>query len=264
MDLGIAGKTAVVGGSSRGMGLAIAIGLAREGCNLLLCARNDAELQTAQDQVAAFSDPSKVISLSVDLSESDSAQHVVEAASERWGGVDILVTNTGGPKPGQPSEFSDADWEQGYQKIFYNVVRLCRAVLPHMREQGWGRIINLLALSVRQVEDNLSLSSTTRSAVVAFSKNLSEEVAASGITVNNVLPGSILTDRLVEVSRMQAEHHGKDPDLALEARISTIPTGRLGKPEEMADLVAFLASDRAGFINGHSIPLDGGQLRAVI
>ena len=264
MDLGIAGKTAVVSGSSRGMGLAIATGLAAEGCNVLLCARSETALATAQQTVIAVSAPDRVAVLSVDLTEPESAEHIVNTVRARWGGIDILVTNTGGPKPGQPSTFSDADWSEAYQKIFFNVVRLCRAVLPHMREQGWGRIINLLALAVRQVEDNLALSSTTRAAVVAFSKNLSEEVAGDGITVNSVLPGSILTERLVEVSRMQAEHHGQDPDTALAARISKIPAGRLGKPEEMADLVAFLASERAAFINGLNIPLDGGQSRAVV
>lgn len=264
MDLGIAGKTAVVGGSSQGMGLAIAEGLAKEGCNLLLCARNESSLEAAREQLLAFSDADKIATLSVDLSLADSARRIVEAATKRWGGVDILVTNTGGPKPGQPSGFSDQDWDDAYQKVFYNVIRLCREVLPQMRENGWGRIINLLALSVRQIEDNLSLSSTTRAAVVAFSKNLSEEVAADGITINSVLPGSIMTDRLIEVTRMQAQHHGADVDEAIAGRVSRIPTGRLGRPEEMADLVAFLASDRAGFINGLSIPLDGGQLRSVL
>lgn len=264
MDLGIAGKTAVVGGSSQGMGLAIAEGLAKEGCNLLLCARNESSLEAAREQLLAFSDADKIATLSVDLSLADSARRIVEAATKQWGGVDILVTNTGGPKPGQPSGFSDQDWDDAYQKVFYNVIRLCREVLPQMRENGWGRIINLLALSVRQIEDNLSLSSTTRAAVVAFSKNLSEEVAADGITINSVLPGSIMTDRLIEVTRMQAQHHGADVDEAIAGRVSRIPTGRLGRPEEMADLVAFLASDRAGFINGLSIPLDGGQLRSVL
>jgi len=245
------------------MGLAIATGLAAEGCNVLLCARSEMALATAAQTVAAVSDPGRVATLSVDLSVANSAERILDAAHTHWGGIDILVTNTGGPKPGQPSTFSDTDWNEAYQKIFLNVVRLCREVLPHMREQGWGRIINLLALAVRQVEDNLALSSTTRAAVVAFSKNLSEEVARDGVTVNSVLPGSILTERLVEVSRMQAEHHGQDPDAALDVRTSKIPSGRLGKPEEMADLVAFLASERAAFINGVNIALDGGQSRAV-
>lgn len=264
MDLGIAGKTAVVGGSSQGMGLAIAEGLAKEGCNLLLCARNEVALQAARERLIAVSAPDRIATISVDLSLPDSAVRIVSAASDLWGGVDILVTNTGGPKPGQPSQFSDDDWDQAYQKVFYNVIRLCRGVLPHMRGQGWGRIINLLALSVRQIEDNLSMSSTTRAAVVAYAKNLSEEVAAEGITVNNVLPGSIMTERLVEVTGMQGQQRGLDMDAAMQGRVDRIPTGRLGKPEEMADLVAFLASERAAFINGLSIPLDGGQLRSVL
>lgn len=264
MDLGISGKTAIIGGSSQGMGLAIAEGLAKEGCNVLLCARNKQSLAAAKQKILTLTDEHKVATLSVDLSLPNSAKDIVQAASSRWGSVDILVTNTGGPTPGQPSTFSDEDWDAAYQKVFYNVVRLCREVLPQMRHHGWGRIINLLALSARQIEDNLSLSSTTRAAVVAFSKNLSEEVAADGITVNNVLPGSIMTDRLVEITHMQAQHHGYSQESAMASRVGNIPTGRLGRPEEMADLVAFLASNRAGFINGLSIPLDGGQLRSVL
>lgn len=264
MDLGIAGKTAVVGGSSQGMGLAIAEGLAREGCNLLLCARNQNALDEARERVAKAGAGDRVETLSVDLSLPDSAARIVQTATRKWGGVDILVTNTGGPKPGQPSSFSDDDWLEGYQKVFFNVIRLVREVLPHMREQKWGRIINLLALSVVQIEDNLSMSSTTRAAVVAFAKNLCEEVAADGITINNVLPGSILTDRLEQVTAMQASHFGDDPEQAMQARVDRIAAGRLGRPEEMADLVAFIASERAAFINGLSIPLDGGQLRSVL
>lgn len=264
MELGITGKTAIIGGSSQGMGLAIAEGLAKEGCNVLLCARNEEALANAKQKIMGLTDERKIATLSVDLSLPDSAKEIVHAATSRWGSVDILVTNTGGPTPGQPSLFSDEDWDAAYQKVFYNVIRLCREVLPHMRRNGWGRIINLLALSVRQLEDNLSLSSTTRAAVVAFSKNLTEEVAADGITVNNVLPGSIMTDRLVEITQMQAQHHGSSEESAMANRVSKIPTGRLGRPEEMADLVTFLASERAGFINGLSIPLDGGQLRSVL
>lgn len=264
MELGIAGKTAIIGGSSQGMGLAIAEGLAKEGCNVLLCARNEQTLANAKQKIMMLTDERKIATLSVDLSLPDSAREIVHTATSLWGSVDILVTNTGGPTPGQPSLFSDQDWDAAYQKVFYNVIRLCREVLPHMRANRWGRIINLLALSARQIEDNLSLSSTTRAAVVAFSKNLTEEVAADGITVNNVLPGSIMTDRLLEITKMQAQHHGSSEENAMANRVSKIPTGRLGRPEEMAHLVTFLASERAGFINGLSIPLDGGQLRSVL
>lgn len=261
MDLGLSGRSAIVCGASQGMGRAIAAGLVAEGALVTLCARSEEPLRAAGAEI----DPSgeKTLAVAADLSVAGSAERVVEETIKTRGRLDVIVNNIGGPPPGQPSSFSDDDWHAAFEKNFFNVVRLSRAALPHMREAGWGRIVNLLAISVLQVEDNLALSSTARTAVVSFAKSLSDEVAADGITVNNVLPGSVLTDRLVEVSKMQARFHGKDPEKAVDERLLRIPAGRFGKPEEMADLICFLASERAGFINGVSIPFDGGQLRAM-
>ena len=261
MDLGLEGRVAIVCGASQGMGRAIATGLVAEGALVTLCARNEEQLRAAAQAI----DPQgrQTMTVTADLAQAGSAERLVEETVAARGRLDIVVNNIGGPPPGQPSSFSDQDWHAALEKNFFNVVRLCRAALPHMRKNHWGRIVNLLAISVLQVEDNLALSSTARTAVVSFSKSLSDEVAADGITVNNVLPGSVLTDRLVEVSKMEAKFHGRDPERAVEERLVRIPAGRFGKPEEMADLVCFLASERAGFINGVSIPFDGGQLRAM-
>lgn len=263
MELGIRDRVAIVCGASKGMGRAIAAGLAAEGARVLMVARGEDALQRAAAEIAGQAGGDRVLAMAGDLGEADTPARLVAQAVARWGRLDIVVTNTGGPKPGQPSSFSDDDWLLAYQQIFFSAVRLAREALPHMRAQNWGRIVNLLALSVVQVEDNLTLSSTARKAVAAFAKSLSDEVARDGITVNNVLPGSVLTERLEEVSRMQAQHHGTDPDKAMDVRLARIPAGRFGQPEEMADLVCFLASERAGFLTGLNIPVDGGQLRAM-
>lgn len=263
MDLGLTDRVAIVCGASQGMGRAIAIGLAREGARVVVAARSTQGLEELAQTLRAMPESGGVLACPVDLSTPEAAGELVQAAVQTWGRLDIVVNNTGGPPPGQPTQFTDEDWQGAFEKNFFNVVRMARAAVPVMREAGYGRIINMLALSVRQVEDNLALSSTARLAASAFAKALSDEVAQHGITVNNLLPGSILTDRLQAVSRMQAEFHGQDPEQAMAARLARIPAGRFGAPQEMADLVCFLASERAGFLTALNIPVDGGQLRSM-
>lgn len=264
MDLGLKDRVAVVCGASQGMGRAIAAGLAAEGARVLLVARNAERLAQAESAISAHVPGASAASLALDLTLPGSAATVAEAAQQRWGRLDVLVTNTGGPPPGQPLELDDDKFLLAYQQNFMNVVRLCRYAVPAMRAHGYGRIINVLALSVRQIEDNLVLSSTSRLGVVAYARYLAEQVAPDGITVNNVLPGSIHTARLEQVAQMQARHFGRDPAGELDVRAQRVPMKRLGLPQEMADVVAFLASERAAFLTGLSIPVDGGQLRAVV
>ncbi len=264
MELGLKERVAVVCGASQGMGRAIATGLAAEGARVLLCARSGERLAQAQADIEVQVPGANLAHLAVDLTQASAAAEVVEAARTHWGRLDVLVTNTGGPPPGQPLDLDDDKYLLAYQQNFMNVVRLCRQAVPLMREHQYGRVINLLALSVRQIEDNLVLSSISRSGVVAYARYLAEQVAAEGITVNNVLPGSIHTERLEQVSHMQAEHFGRDPAGEIALRAQRVPMKRLGEPREMADLVAFLASERAGFLTGLSIPVDGGQLRSVL
>jgi len=264
MELGLNDRVAIVCGASQGMGRAVAKGLAAEGARLVICSRSEQNLAEAAKEITSETDTDQLITVAADLNDPASAPQIVAAALERWNRVDALVNNTGGPPAGDPLSFTDDEWLGAFEQNFLNVVRMSREVVPHMQRAGWGRIINILALSVRQVEDNLSLSSTTRLAVVAFVKSLSDSVAADGITVNNVLPGSVATDRLHTVSKMQAEFRGVDPDSAIADRVARVPAGRLGRPEEMADLVCFLASERAGFLTALNLPVDGGQLRAII
>ncbi|HZR98162.1 MAG TPA: SDR family oxidoreductase, partial [Chloroflexota bacterium] len=208
--------------------------------------------------------PGRVLAVAADLSRPDDVPRVVAATLARWGRVDIAVNNVGGPPPGQPLGLTDAQWREAFELNFFSVVRLCREVVPGMRERGWGRVVNLLSLSVRQPEANLALSTAARLAVVAYARSLADEVARDGVTVNNVLPGSVATERLQAVAEMQARFHGRDVARAMDDRLALVPLGRFGQPEEVADLVCYLASERAGFLTGLSIPFDGGQLRATL
>ena len=264
MDLGIAGRVAIVGGSSKGMGKATAMALAREGASVTICARHAEELEQTASEIRAAIAADRILPVVADLSVPEDVDRLVAETASRWGRIDIAVNNVSGPPPGQPTEFSDEDWYGAFELNYYSAVRLCRHVLPIMKRQGWGRIISILSLSIRQPEDNLALSTVTRTAAAAYMKTLSTEMVSEGITVNTVLPGSIATDRLQGVWEMQARFHGRDLAHAMDDRLSLVPAGRFGKPEEVADLICFLASERASFVTGLNIPIDGGQLRATI
>ena len=264
MELGLGGRVALVRGSSRGMGKAVAMGLAREGASVAICSRHGDELERTAAEIRAAVETDRVQPIVADLSAPDDVDRLVGDVTTRWGRVDVLVVNLGGPRPGQPTELSDDDWHSAFELSFYSAVGLCRRVLPLMRRQKWGRIISILSLSVRQPEDNLALSTVARTAVAAFMKTLSNEVAGEGITVNTVLPGSIATERLQGVWEMQARFHGRDLAHARDDRLALVPAGRFGSPEEVADLICFLASERAAFLTGLHIPIDGGQHRATI
>ena len=245
------------------MGRAIAAALVREGAAVTLCARRPDVLDEAAAAVGAAA-PERVLTVAADLSQPDDVPRVVAATVARWGRVDIAVNNVGGPPPGQPLAMTDDQWRAAFELNFFSVVRMCREVVPGMRARGWGRIVNLLSLAVRQPEANLALSTTARLAVVAYARSLADEVARDGVTVNNVLPGSVATERLQAVAEMQARFHGRDVEGAMDDRQALVALGRFGQPEEMADLVCYLASERAGFLTGLSIPFDGGQLRATL
>ena len=263
MDLGIAGRTAIVGGSSKGMGRETALNLAKEGANVVICARRGDILAQTATELGKLTSPSQILPVVTDLSRFDDIKRLMNIVENHWGNVDILVNNVGGPPPGLAKDMTDEEWHDGMELSFYSAVRLSHLALPGMRKRGWGRIINILSMAIKEPEDNLAISTVARTAVAAYAKILSLELASEGITVNNVLPGSIETERLELVARMQADFHNRNPAKGMEERLSHIAAGRFGKPEEMADLISFLASERAGFITGTSILIDGGQIRAM-
>ncbi len=262
MDFGIRGKVALVAASSRGLGRAVAEELGREGARLMLCARGEASLRAAHDELEAAG--VEVHSLAADLGDSGGVDRVVASATERFGPIEILVTNTGGPPAGPFESHSDGDWERAIQQNLSSVVRLTRAVLPGMRERGWGRIVNVTSIAVKQPVDGLILSNSVRAAVTGLARTLANEVASAGITVNNVMPGYTRTERLEQLAQTLGEASGKGAHGALEDWSSQIPMARVGEPAEFAAMVAFLCSARASYITGTSIPVDGGWIRSLV
>jgi 3-oxoacyl-[acyl-carrier protein] reductase len=263
MDLGLKEKVALVAASSRGLGRAVAQELAAEGARLVLCARGEDALRKARDEIVEATGAEAVI-LPADLSEPDHVARVVDLAFERFGAVDILVTNTGGPPPGPFESHSPDAWHAAVRQNLDSVVNLTRAVLPGMKERRWGRIVNVTSIAVKQPVEGLILSNSVRAAVTGFARTLANEVAAFGITANNVMPGYTRTDRLEELAGRVAQHKGLPHERRLEAWNDEIPMRRLGEPHELAALVAFLCSERAAYITGTSIPVDGGWIRSLL
>jgi 3-oxoacyl-[acyl-carrier protein] reductase len=263
MDLGLRGKIALVAAASRGLGRAIAEELAREGATLVLCARGADTLVAARDAIVAASGV-PVHAVTADLAKQDDIARVASEALTRFGRVDILVTNAGGPPAGTFDKHSWDVWQSAVDLTLRSVVELTRAVLPGMRERRWGRIINVTSIAVKQPVDNLILSNSVRSAVTGFARTLANEVATEGITVNNILPGYTRTERVEELARSTASKEGLEPRDIVARFEKEIPMRRLGEPSEFAALAAFLASERASYITGQSIAVDGGWIRALL
>ena len=263
MDLGLRGKVALVGGSSRGLGRAVAEELANEGCAIVICSRDSDALDSARNEIDQIAG-SDVLAVSADLSVATDVENLVRAAHDRFGRIDILVTNTGGPPAGEFETHSAETWRAAVAQNLESVLNLTRAVLPGMKGRQWGRIINITSIAVKQPVDGLILSNSVRAAVTGFARTLANEVAPYNVTVNNVMPGYTRTERLVHLAEHNAEAHDIDVDEAYAQWESEIPMRRLGEPPELAALVAFLASQRASYITGTSIPVDGGWIRSLL
>ncbi|MGD2120352.1 MAG: SDR family oxidoreductase [Gemmatimonadota bacterium] len=261
MDFGLKGKVALAAASSAGIGRAIAHALAEEGMDVTICARTETTLNEVRQELEAMG--SRVLAVTADLSDPADVKEVVEAAEEAFGRVDVLVTNTGGPPAGPFEAHSPETWEMAVRQNLFSVLNLVRGVLPGMRERGWGRIINVTSIAVKQPSDNLILSNAVRAAVTGFARTLATETARDGITVNNVLPGFTRTDRLTELAQKRAEIKGVEPDDIWAGWYQEIPMGRVGEASELAALVAFLASEQASYITAQSIPVDGGWIRSL-
>ncbi len=261
MDLGIAGKVALVGGASKGLGYAAAERLAQEGVKVAMCARNRDALEKSAAELARSS-KGEVIALPADLSKADDIVRIVDTTVQRLGGLDILVCNTGGP-PVLPIDAIDDDkWVQSFTLVHLSVVRLIRAALPHMRAKHWGRIISIQSSSVKQPVAGLHLSNGVRPAVAGLFKSFMEEWAKDGITANIILPGMFLTDRILNRQTEIAKETNRTLEQCLNALAQQTALRRLGKPEELGSLVAFLASQHASYITGATYQVDGGSIRS--
>ena len=263
VDLGLTEKVALVAASSRGLGRAVAEEFAREGARLVMCARGAGDLHRARDRIARATG-SEPVAVAADLTDPAAVQQVTDAAAEAFGHVDILVTNTGGPPSGPFEAHTPEAWRTAVAQNLESVLNLTRAVLPGMRERGWGRIINVTSIAVKQPVDGLILSNSVRAAVTGFARTLANEVARDGVTVNNVMPGYTRTARLDWLAGQIAGREGIAPEAVFDRWASEIPAGRVGSPHEFAALVTFLASERASYITGTSIPVDGGWIRALL
>lgn len=263
MDLGLANKVALVAAASRGLGRATAMELAREGADLVICARGADALERTREALADGTGV-QVRAVVADLSLRADIDRVVSEALAAFGQVDVLVTNAGGPPAGPFDQFGWDAWERTVNLTLRSAVELTRAVLPGMRERRWGRIINITSITVKQPVDNLILSNSIRSAVTGFARTLANEVATEGITVNNILPGYTRTERVEELAQANAAKEGITPREVLARFEREIPMHRLGEPEEFAALAAFLASERASYITGQSIVVDGGWIRSLV
>ena len=261
MDLGLRDRVAVVAAGSKGLGLAIAETLAQEGARVVICARGAAALEAARRGIADAGGQCHAVV--ADVSVPGDISRVVDEAQATFGPVEIVVTNSGGPKSGRFETLTPEDWEAATRLLLSNAVTFARAVVPGMRARKWGRIINVTSIAAKQPVDGLMLSNSLRAGVVAFARTLSNEVAADGITVNNLLPGYTRTERVVDLSSQMAAAGGTTPEEIVRRWEAEIPMRRLGEPHEFAALAAFLASDRAAYITGQSVAVDGGWIRGL-
>jgi 3-oxoacyl-[acyl-carrier protein] reductase len=263
MDLGLTGKVAIVGGASKGLGRACAQVLAGEGATLALCSRSKPDLDKAAQEIRDTTGR-EVLAFPGDLDHADTIRDLVAGTVVRFGRLDVLVNNSGGPPLARAHNATEEQWTTAVQRSLLFFARMCREALPHLKRSGSGRIINVLAATVYNPIPNLALSGVTRLGVVAFAKSLADEVGRDGILVNNVCPGSIMTERMLSNVSSRARELGITVDDALAQRASETAVGRVGTPEEFAYLVAFLASSRSSYITGTTMLVDGGLVRSVI
>ncbi len=260
MDLGLKDKVALVAAASKGLGLAVATELAREGAKVVIFSRDASRIQAAAEQIRQETG-AEVLPMVADVGRAEEIKDVIEEVGKRYGRIDVLIANAGGPPGGKFLDFDDGDWEDAFVRNFLSVVRLIRGVLPWMG--AGGRIVALASSSVRQPIPGLVLSNAMRAAVAALIKSLAEELGQQGILLNTVGPGRIATDRLVELDSIHAEHIGKSLEEVRKEKEKTIPLQRYGEPAEFARVVAFLASWANTYVTGQVLLVDGGMVRAL-
>lgn len=262
MDLGLRNRVAVVAAGSKGLGLAVAEELALEGAAVAICARGREALDAACAKIRAAG--GRVHGVVADVSHPDDVARVIRETQDAFGPISILVTNSGGPKSGRFETLSPSDWDAATRVLLTSAVAFTQAVLPGMKAQCWGRILNIASIAAKQPVEGLMLSNSLRAAVIAFARTLANEVAVDGVTVNNLLPGYTRTARVVDLSTQMAKAQSTTVDAIYARWENEIPMRRLGEPREFAALAAFLASDRASYITGQSIAVDGGWIKSML
>lgn len=261
MNLGLTDKPVIVCASSSGLGKATALEFAREGANVMLCARREAELKRAAEEIKAATGRTPACTV-VDVTKASDIERLVAATVSAFGGVFALVNNSGGPPAGSFDQFDDAAWQSAFELNLLSYIRATRAVLPHMRKAGGGRIVNFTSSSVKSPLDNLVLSNTFRTGVLGLTKTLSGELGKDGILANVVGPGRVQTDRITQLDTMRASKTGQNIDQVRADAFKAIPLGRYGTPDEYAKLAVFLGSPANSYITGQTILVDGGMVKA--
>jgi 3-oxoacyl-[acyl-carrier protein] reductase len=259
MDLGLKGKAALVTAASKGMGKACALGLAAEGARVMMCARGDQDLKTAADEVRAKTG-AEVLAMRADVTKAADVTALVARTTEAFGAVDILVANCGGPPRGGLADMTDEQWFGAFEVSLLSVVRLIREVVPSMRQRKWGRILTIQSVSVKQPVEGLLLSNAVRPGVAGLVKTLSADLGKDNILINTVCPGRIMTDRFLG----GAKQAGLPTEEYVKKSSAEIPLRRIGSPEEFANVVVFLASERASYITGVTLQVDGGLVRGIL
>ena len=263
MELGLKDKVALVPASSKGIGFGVAKVLAAEGCKVVICSRDQRSIAKAKESLSRETGNRDVLAVRADISVKADSEGLVDEATRKFGTIDILAYNSGPPKPGTFADLKDDDWELGVKLLLMSAVWLTKRVVQGMLEKKWGRLIFITSSSLRQPVPNLVISNTVRLSLAGLSKSLALEYGSRGITSNGIMQGHILTDRQRQVAYDLSMRTGKSADEAMKQMLKDVPLGRYGTPEEVGNLVAFLASDKAAYVNGTMLAIDGGLIRSV-
>jgi len=263
MDLGLKDKRALVIGSSRGLGHAVALTLAREGCMVAINSRNESKIKAAAEKIASETG-TQAYGVAGDVSDASTADNLVRSVVESLGGLDILITNAGGPPAGSFEAFDEATWQKAVDTSFMSHVRLIRATLPHLRKSSTPSVLTMTSYTVKQPLPNLILSNSVRAATVGLTKSLALDLGKEGIRFNSILPGWTMTERVQELMAIRAKNNGTTADEETEKQTAEIPLGRMGRPQEFANAAVFLVSPAASFIHGVALAVDGGIIKATL